>query len=146
MLGRRFLRCALRSQFARHSCLLLTLAQQCLLIALGLLLCLLLRLLIRLLLCLLFLRLLQLGEPAYLGSVALRLLFLRLLPLQRKLLLQRLFTRRIGHAPGQRFLRQLRRFGLHDGFRFRRRRPRHNLFGRIGRVRNQRRRTGIDLG
>lgn len=137
-LRRRFLRYALRSQFACRSCLLLTLAQQRLLIAQGLLL--------RLLLCLLFLCLLQLGKPACLGSVALRLPFLRLRPLQRKLLLQRLFTRRIGRAPGQRFLRQLRRFGLHDGFRFRRRRARHNLLGRIGRVCNRWRRTGIDLG
>ncbi len=97
---------------------------------------------------LLFLRLLQLGEPACLGSVALRLPLLRLpllrlLPLQRELLLQRLFTRRIGQAPCQGFLRQLLCFGIDDGFRFGRHRARHRL---LGRVRNHWRRAGIDLG
>ena len=94
---------------------------------------------------LLFLRLLQLqlGEPACLGSVALRLPLLRLLPLQRELLLQRLFTRRIGQAPCQGFLRQFLCFGIDDGFRFGRHRVRHRL---LGRVRNRWRRASIDLG
>jgi len=138
-LDQRILHRALRSQFTRRFRLLFKLPLKRFLIAHGLLL--------RSLLRLLVLGLLQLGAPACVGSVAL-LLLLRLL--QSELLLQRCFMRRflrrIGRAPGQRFLRDLFRFVIHDGLRIGRHFPRHNRLGNDGHIGNCWRWTSIDLG
>jgi len=136
-LDQRILHRALGSQFTRRFRLLFKLPLKRFLIAHGLLLRSLLRLLV---LCLL-----QLGAPACLCSVAL-LLLLRLLLLQSELLLQRRFLRRIGRAPGQRLLRDLFRFDIHDGLRIRRHFPRHNRLGNDGHIGNCWRWTSIDLG
>jgi len=103
-------------------------------------------------LLLLLLLLLPLGEPACLGSVPSRLclclcqLRLLLLSLQGKFLLQRLLTRRVGSAPRQRFLRRALRLVIDDRFRGDWYLADRHLLGRVDRLDNRWRRTGVNLG